>query len=140
MIPVTSPPSVTRIEPTFASTIFTSASYTVADDSILRTSLLFPRRISETCAIGLTLLRRRAPFGALRVHHVLSSELLAARAEREAQLQARLAGQLHERRRPIRDLAANRHAVADFHVGHLRRQARGNRAREPCDGDRRRRN
>src|SRR3954463_12065754 len=55
MIPTTSPSRVTRIEPTFCSTIFLIASNTVADASIFRTSACLPRRISETCAKAVTL-------------------------------------------------------------------------------------
>src|SRR4051812_19859576 len=55
MIPTTSSSRVTRIEPTFCSTIFLIASNTVAEASILRTSLCLPRRISETRAKGVTL-------------------------------------------------------------------------------------
>src|SRR5512132_2326167 len=59
MIPTTSSPSVTRIEPTFLSTIFLIASKTVDEASILRTSVPFPRRISETRLIPD--FNRRAP-------------------------------------------------------------------------------
>src|SRR6266545_5387997 len=52
MIPTTSSPSVTRIEPTFTSTIRLIASKTVAEASILRTSTPLPRRISETRPMG----------------------------------------------------------------------------------------
>src|SRR3954469_12793686 len=55
MIPTTSSSRVTRIDPTFCSTIFLIASNTVADASIFRTSLCLPRRISETCAKAVTL-------------------------------------------------------------------------------------
>src|SRR5437868_12712282 len=55
MIPTTSPSRVTRIEPTFCSTIVLIASNTVADASIFRTSPCLPRRISETRAKTVTL-------------------------------------------------------------------------------------
>src|SRR5438093_1240070 len=61
MIPTTLSPSVTRIDPTFISTIFVIASNTVADASILRTPPPFPRRISEMRAMAPTLTCDRPP-------------------------------------------------------------------------------
>src|SRR3954447_10206029 len=61
MIPTTWSPSVTRIDPTFSSTIRLIASKTVAEASILRTSPPFLRRISETRAMG------REPYGTARL-------------------------------------------------------------------------
>src|SRR6266508_2701567 len=61
MIPTALSPSVTRIDPTFISTIFVIASNTVADASILRTPPPFPRRISEMRAMAPTLTCDRPP-------------------------------------------------------------------------------
>src|SRR5215210_7416161 len=58
MMPTIGPPSVTRIEPTFASTMRLIASRTVSDASIRRTSLPLPLRMSETRAIAFSSRRR----------------------------------------------------------------------------------